>query len=201
MQFNKVNAPLDVWEDMYTKGRYYKQFKKSGFEWDYEILGEIFNNSTASGQLSHASTKEPPTSDEEKLLEKDFLSKGVHVDGTFVDVYEDVGYEKKVKRRKLIESSGERRRKESKNARSDKFDDALEKWTESVNARIEISKSKTERYNAYSIEACIEVLNSMENVSRSIYNKAVTKFVTTECRCIFMTMPAARRMEWLNDLD
>ncbi|MED6124370.1 hypothetical protein PIB30_058397, partial [Stylosanthes scabra] len=57
------NAPLD-------EGRHYKQFKKSVFELDYEILDKIFNNNTTSGQLRHAFTKEPSTSDEEKLLER-----------------------------------------------------------------------------------------------------------------------------------
>ncbi|KAF7801007.1 uncharacterized protein G2W53_044474 [Senna tora] len=45
---NKVNALKDVWLDLYMKGRYYKQFKKNGFEYDYDILGEIFENNTAS---------------------------------------------------------------------------------------------------------------------------------------------------------
>ena len=57
------------------KGRFYKQFNKYGFEYNYEVLGEIFNSSVATGKLSHAFTKEPLTLDEEKELEEDFFQK------------------------------------------------------------------------------------------------------------------------------
>ncbi|XLT06154.1 hypothetical protein HN51_044903 [Arachis hypogaea] len=110
MQLNKVNAHLDVCDDMYTKGRYYNQFKRS----EFDII---------SRQLRHVFTKEPLTSDEEKILKKDFLSRSVHTDSTFVDLDYD-GYEGG-KSQKTIESSGERRHKETKNAKLDKLDVAL----------------------------------------------------------------------------
>ncbi|MED6215585.1 hypothetical protein PIB30_115117, partial [Stylosanthes scabra] len=120
---------------------------------------------------------------------------------------------KEVKEKKTIRSSSERRRKEAKNARLDKFESALEKWAESVSARTEVSKAKAEKYKSlasqatssctdpYSIEACMGLLNSLDNVSKTMYNKAVAKFVQAEWRCIFMTMPTERRMDWLLDLD
>ncbi|MED6137504.1 hypothetical protein PIB30_065603, partial [Stylosanthes scabra] len=175
---------LKIFIYILQKGRFYRQFKKNGFEYNYDILGEIFNNSTATEKLSHASTKEPPTSDEEKQLEEDFLSKGVHVDSQFVDVDGDDS-EEGSRRKKTIRSSSERRRKEAKNARLDKFESALEKWAESVSARTEVSKAKAEKYKSlasqatssctdpYSIEACMGLLNSLDNVSKTMYKKAV----------------------------
>ncbi|KAJ1441222.1 hypothetical protein SESBI_01356 [Sesbania bispinosa] len=77
---NKVNAPKEVWEDLYKKGIFYKQFKKHGFEYDYEMFGEIFNPSTSIEKLNQASTQEPPTSDKEREIDDDFLVKGVHID-------------------------------------------------------------------------------------------------------------------------
>ena len=99
-----ISIGLKIFICITQEGRFHKQFKKHGFKYNYEILGEIFNSSTATGKLSHASTKESPTSDEEKELEEDFLSKGVHVD--IVDVDGDVP-EETSKRKKTIGSSSE----------------------------------------------------------------------------------------------
>ena len=112
------------------------------FEFDYDILGEIFNNSTASGKLSHASTQEPPTSDEERLLEENFLSKGVHVDSQFIDVECEnsnlIGDKRK-------QTSSERHRKDSKLTRFDKLESSLNKWTEVMDIRKEAAIAKMER--------------------------------------------------------
>ena len=43
------------------------------------MLGQVFNKSTATGHLHHASTQLPPTSDDERLNEGEFLNKGVHI--------------------------------------------------------------------------------------------------------------------------
>ncbi|XVF20939.1 hypothetical protein REPUB_Repub12eG0047100 [Reevesia pubescens] len=47
---------------------------------DYELLGEIFNTTTATGKLQKLSTKDPLSSDEEQRLEEEFLSGYTHVD-------------------------------------------------------------------------------------------------------------------------
>ena len=60
------------------KNKGFKTFKKHGCK-NYELLGQVFNNSTATGQLHHASTQLPPTSDEERQNEEEFLNGGVHV--------------------------------------------------------------------------------------------------------------------------
>ncbi|KAM7503907.1 hypothetical protein LguiB_002811 [Lonicera macranthoides] len=45
----------------------------------YQLLGEIFNTTTATGQLHYASNQLPPNSDEECELENNFLNTGVHI--------------------------------------------------------------------------------------------------------------------------
>ncbi|MED6221834.1 hypothetical protein PIB30_058478 [Stylosanthes scabra] len=89
----------------------------------------------------------------------------------------------------------------------------VDRLMKSVSARTEVSKAKAEKYKSlasqatssctdpYSIEACMGLLNSLDNVSKTMYNKALAKFVQAEWRCIFMTMPTERRMDWLLDLD
>ncbi|VVA38851.1 PREDICTED: L10-interacting MYB domain-containing, partial [Prunus dulcis] len=62
-----------------------KQFRTQGLE-HYQLLGEIFNTTTATGQLHYASSQLPPNSDNERELENNFLNTGVHID---VDLDDD----------------------------------------------------------------------------------------------------------------
>ena len=73
----------------------------------YEVLGEIFNTTTATGQLHYASSQLLPNSDEERELEDKFLNNGVHI-----NLDEDAPIEAKGKRKALTEApSSERRTK------------------------------------------------------------------------------------------
>ncbi|XAR71447.1 hypothetical protein NMG60_11028706 [Bertholletia excelsa] len=216
---NKVNAPENVWQDLYTKGKYYKQFKKQGFEHDYNILGEIFNTSTTTGKLGRASTHEPQNLDEEQDLEEDFLSKGMHIDTYVVDDEGD-NLKELSRKRNSIESSSERQCKEAKSSRLDKLEAAFGQLIESMTARTEASKAKmeaskvkTNRYKAeasqatsrmcdpYSIDACMDLLNSMEDVSSKMYNNALAKFTEADWRRMFVRMPSFRRKDWLASLE
>ncbi|MED6146467.1 hypothetical protein PIB30_034695 [Stylosanthes scabra] len=88
------------------KGKYYKQIKKNGFEYDYEMLGEIFNSSTATGKLSHASTPKPPNSDDEKQMEDDFIAKGVHISNSIdIDSDEHVQRSDEKRNRMVLQAS------------------------------------------------------------------------------------------------
>ena len=187
------------------KGKFYKQFKKNGFEHNYEILGEIFNNSTATGKLSHASTQNPPTSDEERELEEDFLSTGVHVQAHIIDIEGDSKEHKR--KNKAIESSSERRGKELKTSKFDRLEACLEQWTKTMNARTELAMAKAKQYemqdntnDPYSIDACMELLDSMEDIPNEIYNKALEKFKDGDWRRMFIKMPMFRKKDWLASL-
>ncbi|KAK8665360.1 hypothetical protein V6N13_005529 [Hibiscus sabdariffa] len=61
------------------KNKEFKKFKKQGCE-DYELLGEIFNTTTATGKLQQLSTEDPLSPIEERRLEEEFLSGSIHVD-------------------------------------------------------------------------------------------------------------------------
>ncbi|OIW00897.1 hypothetical protein TanjilG_19838 [Lupinus angustifolius] len=194
---------------MYKKGTFYKQFKRHGFEHDYDVVGEIFNSSIATGKLSQASTREPPTSDEDKEIEEDFLSKGVHIDYVTIDIDRD-DLQEIGKKRRVIGSSREPRHKETKNSRIDKLDAALDKLTDTISIRAEASRVKAEQYKAsitsplsdpYCIEKCMELLDSIDDVSSKIYNAALVKFAEKVWRSMFVIMSPLRRKEWLASLE
>ncbi|KAM7473818.1 hypothetical protein LguiB_021061 [Lonicera macranthoides] len=77
-------APKNVDAEEKSKPRA-KQYRTQGLV-HYQLLGEIFNTTTATGQLRYASNKLPPNSDEERELENKFLNTGVHID---VDLDDD----------------------------------------------------------------------------------------------------------------
>ncbi|KAK8659833.1 hypothetical protein V6N13_030025 [Hibiscus sabdariffa] len=76
---NTVHASQDIWEGFFKKNKEFKKFKKQGCE-DYDLLGEIFNTTTAIGKLQQLSTEDPLSPIEERHLEEKFLSGSIHVD-------------------------------------------------------------------------------------------------------------------------
>ncbi|CAL0318388.1 unnamed protein product [Lupinus luteus] len=193
------------------KGRFYKQFKRHGFE-HYDVDGEIFNSSTPTGKLSQASTREPPPLDEEKEINQYFLSKGVHIDYYIIDIAGD-DLQEIGKKRKVIGSSRETRRKEAENSRIDKLETIIDKLTDTISIRVEASRVRTEQYKAsiakdaspmsdpYYIEKRMELLDSINDVSSKIYNAALVKFSKKVWRSMFVIMSPLRRKEWLASLE
>ncbi|KAK9921691.1 hypothetical protein M0R45_030193 [Rubus argutus] len=75
---NIVTASEEVWATYIKRVPGVKPYRKKGLE-HYDILGDIFNTTTATGQLHYASSQLPPNSDEERELEQIFLNNGVHI--------------------------------------------------------------------------------------------------------------------------
>ncbi|KHN20821.1 hypothetical protein glysoja_048499 [Glycine soja] len=187
MESNKVNAPDEVWDELIKKGRHYKNFKKHGFEYDYDIL-------------------EPPNSDEKKAMEVDFLTKGIHINVSDDDI--------KVLRhkRKEIFSSGERRRKEGKTSNKDMLDKIVSMWSDSMSQRTTTSRAREERYKGktsqstspisdpYSAKACMELLDNMQNVPTSAYFKLMEKFTSEHWRQMFIVMDTKQRKQLIESL-
>ena len=148
-------------------------------------------------------------------MEDSSLSECVHVSDS-INVDED-DFQEVDKKKKCIGSSSKRRRK---NSISERLDVALSLWIEAMNARTEaykakaeLEKAKLERYKAqtnhaaspmpdpYSIKACMELLNSMEDIPSKIYIAASVKFMDRDWRRMFIKMPLFRRKDWLTSLE
>ncbi|KAJ1391869.1 hypothetical protein SESBI_36302 [Sesbania bispinosa] len=165
-----------------------QSFKKNGFEHDYDVLGEIFNSSTTTGKLSQASTQEQPTSDEEREIEGDFLTKGVHIDSDVFDCDGDDLQELRNKRKAIDSSKASKARTEASNAKADRYKEKLAQATSPIT-------------DPYSTEACLELLDSMEDISPKVYNNALGKFTNKDWRTMFIRMPSFRRKDWLDSLE
>ena len=143
----------------------------------------------------------PPTSDDERLNEDEFLNNDVHVIETEKSKGKHAAHD--------FIPGCLRVKKESK---FEKIDSCLEMWASSLNARKERDLAKAEKYKAecnisttaqtdsYSIDSCIDALEAMKNVSDDAYIKALEKFKDVDWRKIFMRMSNDRKRVWLNSI-
>ncbi|CAB4313924.1 unnamed protein product [Prunus armeniaca] len=198
---NTVTASEDVWASYIKSKPRAKQYRTQGLV-HYQLLGEIFNTTTATGQLRYASNQLPPNSDEERELENNFLNTGVHID---VDLDDD-GFNQetdhgKGKRKSVTATPPERRSK-----KWDKMESYLEVCSEVMSQRLQtIQKEKSVEASStskemYSIEECIGIVEEMGDIDNDTFNKMLEKIVLIEWRKIFVTMSDARRRSWLASL-
>ena len=194
-------------------------FRTKGLS-NYNLLGLIFNKSTATGVLHCASTQDPPNSDEENALEERLIHGGVHVnlesptqDPVMAILESDITTRSS---KRSSDSCDERPSKSKRELMSSQMNEALQSMVEATKARIEASKVKAERYKRYTIDEvsssiaptndfslgkCINILESMEEVNDEIFMKAVEKFKQDpDDREIFVNMSLTRRMVWLGRL-
>ncbi|CAB4289292.1 unnamed protein product [Prunus armeniaca] len=75
---NTVQASEEVWALYLKKNKFASRFRSKGCP-HYDLLGVIFNNTTATGQMQYVSTHSPPNFDVERELENDFLTTGAHI--------------------------------------------------------------------------------------------------------------------------
>ncbi|BFG14551.1 hypothetical protein CerSpe_177980 [Prunus speciosa] len=197
---NTVTASEDVWASYLKSKPKAKQFRTQGLE-HYQLLGEIFNTTTATGQLHYASSQLPPNSDDERELENNFLNTGVHID---VDLDDDGDSPQLVsgkgKRKCATAAAPERRPK-----KWEKMESYLDVCSEVMSQKLQREKEKSLEASStskemYSIEECIEIVETMGDIDNDTFNKMLEKIVLIEWRKIFVTMPATRRRAWLASL-
>lgn len=117
-------------------------------------MGEIFANITTIGQLHHASIEVPPPSDEERELEEDFISSGIHVDK---EKFKTTGHHK------ASTILGDRCAK--KDTKAMQFESCLEVWSQSLSARTEAHKARAKKYkhNVLRQLTQFQILNPLKN--------------------------------------
>ncbi|OMO96657.1 hypothetical protein COLO4_15155 [Corchorus olitorius] len=193
---NVVNASLNICKEC-------RRFKKQGCA-EYELLGEIFNRTTATGKLQQLSTEDPLSDTQERCLEEEFLSGSMHVD------LEAENSEVEGDQRGKKRDSDSCDRRNVKCSKTDKMDAFLDKWTATLTAREEAYKAKADRYKSssssgsadpHSVSVCMDLLEKVEGVSSTSYNKAIKKFLSETWRQIFVGMSDTRRKEWLDGLS
>ncbi|TQD90012.1 hypothetical protein C1H46_024416 [Malus baccata] len=211
---DKVHASEEVWESYLKKNKFASRFRRKGCP-QYQVLGEIFNHIPSNGQMHSGSIASPPNSDVERGLESEFPSSGARSSpdtegGIDTKNKGDEGNSKTQKRRPLSPPGYCRTRKESRTSKAAKLGDGVEVWTVSPDAETESSLPKVEyrKKNDFSspfrelasIEDCMEVLESMEDLDDAAYVRACERFTSSDWRRMFMKMSDARKRMWLYSL-
>ncbi|KAG4974967.1 hypothetical protein JHK87_031788 [Glycine soja] len=144
----------------------------------------------------------PPNSDEERAMEVDFLTNGIHINVSDDEKDDIKGLRHKMKE---IFSSGERHRKEGKTSNKEMLDKIVSIWSDSMSQRTTTSRAREERYKGktsqasqatnpisdpYSAKACVELLYNMQDVPTSTYFKLMEKFTSQHWRQMFIVMDA-----------
>ncbi|TQE14380.1 hypothetical protein C1H46_000299 [Malus baccata] len=207
---NTVQASDEVWAAYIKKNKFASRFRSKGCS-HYEVLGQIFNNTTATGQMQYASTNSPPNSDSERELEAGFLTTGAHIrqsTGSGSKAFSEGHEGTSTKRCALFPPSD--LSSKSKSSKSTKMDEAIAAWAKSLNAKTEATLEKVKRKRERevssplrelsTIEDCMEVLEGMEDVDDTAYLKALEKFTSSDWRRMFMKMSESRKKLWLNSL-
>ncbi|KAK9944144.1 hypothetical protein M0R45_009725 [Rubus argutus] len=184
-----------------------KKYRLKGLP-NYQTLGEIFNTTTATGQMHYSSSQVPQNSAEERRLEYRFLNTGVHVN--IHDNVDDVDVINtdgecdggKGKRKATTDAPSSYDRKPKK---WEKMENYLDVCSEVMTEKLKRTKEKSAEATSsakemYSIEECIEVVEEMGDIEHNDFIKMMDKIVTIEWRKIFLKMSEARRRAWLASL-
>ncbi|XP_031406941.1 uncharacterized protein LOC116215385 [Punica granatum] len=195
---NKVLAPEDVWMKFFLKGKSYKAFRKRGCD-HYELLGQIFGKTSPTAFAQYSSSTH-------RQLEEEFLatrisdserdSQGEGDSDSFTDPRGkrscDFVVEERSRKRNATESTVE--------ASVTKSEVPRLKCGSGKGTSERVTTTTPEKNDPYSIEFCMEVLNSLEDISTASYNACLEKFTDRDWRKMFMMMPVTRRKGWLEGL-
>ncbi|KAK4803587.1 hypothetical protein SAY86_003404 [Trapa natans] len=200
---NKVLAPEDVWSNFCLRGKSFKAFRKRGCD-HFDLLGQIFGGSSPSGLAQHSSSTHEQL--EEEFIatkvsgsEQDSPSEGEGDSESFKDLVGkrtgQLVLEERCKKRNTTESTVEA-------SVSTKSEVPNKTKCGSGNSMSERARTRTPNKitDPYSIELCMDALNSMEDISTASYNACLEKFTDRIWRKMFMMMPVSRRKGWLEGL-
>ncbi|PNS96515.1 hypothetical protein POPTR_017G120900v4 [Populus trichocarpa] len=196
---NQVYATEEVWKMFKKKHKNYITFKSKGCR-NYEMLGQIFNNSST----HHASTQLPLNSDGNHQNEEQFFSQGVHV----IEGEKSCAGSSRGKR--PIDDYLAGCNCVNKETKLENFDFCLEILASSLSARAERDLAKAKKYKEmpeqatrapYSIDECMDELENLDDVSDTSYIKALEKFKDPDWRIMFVKMSLVRKKSWLKSLE
>ena len=164
--------------------------------------------------LHHASTQDPPDTNDEIELKNQFLYSSTHVDfdansTSHTDPIHTFNGSTCYHGKQTATASAKRRiRKED---RSQQMSDVLQAWMKAAKAKTEVSLVRVERYKKakcteetnfitnldFSITRCMRLLEKIEQIDDDTYMKVVEKFKDQNWREIFVNMSMDRKKAWL----
>ncbi|KAE7997958.1 hypothetical protein FH972_002544 [Carpinus fangiana] len=188
---------------------------------NYELLGTLFNDSTATGVLRHSSNEDPPNSEEEKELDDALLHFGMHVNATgnaiplpsnqtHVQSSSVVMSTGGSKRMSIGKGSNSRLKKKEKEQQSSYMSDAFKEIAATACMKQDMLKAEAARTSMDTdgstyfdpMTRCISILGEIApDLDDDTYFKAVDEFKdNASLQMAFIKMPNQKRLGWLRRL-
>ncbi|OWM73758.1 hypothetical protein CDL15_Pgr026862 [Punica granatum] len=208
---NTITADSDVWDMFIKKNRAYKTFRSKGCK-HYDMQKQLFSSSVATGVLRISSTDPPPTLEEERRLNAEFLSRGKGKQKHHVDLEEGSDESDDpvhVAEPILIESRRRvPKRSQSKSSQMQECMDIFRgNFTKNQqdtlpSAKKSKSVSSLEKPEKNSIEEALNELAKLESrIPQSLFVKAGKALLDPASRRLFMWFKEELRMEWILQLE
>ncbi|XP_031384161.1 uncharacterized protein LOC116197993 isoform X2 [Punica granatum] len=207
---NTVTADSDVW-DMFIKNRAYKTFRSKGCKY-YDLQKQLFSSSVATGALRISSTDPPPTLEEERRLNEEFLSRGKGKQKQHIDLEEDSDEsDDPAHVAQPILTESRRRVPKRSQSKSSQMQECMDIFRESFtknqqdttsSAKKSKSVSSPEKPEKNSIEEALNELAKLESrIPKSLFVKAGKTLLDPGSQRLFMWFKEESRMEWILQLD
>ncbi|XP_031379775.1 uncharacterized protein At2g29880-like [Punica granatum] len=209
---NTITADQDVWDMFAKKNRAYKAFRSKGCN-HYDLQKQLFSSSVATGALRISSTDPPPTLEEERRLNEDFLSRGKGKGKQQVDLEEgsdDSDDLVQIQAEPMITES-RRRAPKKRLSKSSQMQECMDLFRESYtkpqpqntppSAKRSKSVTSPEKPEKNSIEEALEELAKLKSrIPHSLYVKAANALLDPGARRLFMWFKEDDRQEWIMQL-
>ncbi|OWM67752.1 hypothetical protein CDL15_Pgr017449 [Punica granatum] len=208
---NTVTADSDVWDMFIKKNRAYKTFRSKGCKY-YDLQKQLFSSSVATGALRISSTDPPPTLEEERRLNEEFLSRGKGKQKQHIDLEEDSDEsDDPAHVAQPILTESRRRVPKRSQSKSSQMQECMDIFRESFtknqqdttpSAKKSKSVSSPEKPEKNSIEEALNELAKLESrIPKSLFVKAGKTLLDPGSQRLFMWFKEESRMEWILQLD
>ncbi|OWM86526.1 hypothetical protein CDL15_Pgr026418 [Punica granatum] len=193
------------------KNRAYKTFRSKGCK-HYDLQKQLFSSSVATGALRISSTDPPPTLEEERRLNAEFLFRGKGKQKQHVDLEEGSDEsDDPVHVAKPILTESRRRVPKRSQSKSSQMQECIDIFRESFTKNQQetppsAKKSKSvlspEKPEKNSIEEALNELAKLESrIPQPLFVKAGKALLDPGSRRPFMWFKEESRMEWILQLD
>nr|XP_023928324.1 L10-interacting MYB domain-containing protein-like isoform X2 [Quercus suber] len=184
-----------------------KEFWKKGLD-HCDLLGQLFNKSTANGFLQISFAQSAPNSDEERELDEGFLSAGVHVyletdSGDDIDKLTTLIEEQSRCTEKHVAQPEHSKGKKKKGEIRSEMNEAIKGFMEVSKVRLIANESRKQTGESFvggdrfSIYKAVEVLNSYDHLYDFTRYKVLKELLNPNVRAAFISMKPERRNAWM----
>ncbi|OWM64923.1 hypothetical protein CDL15_Pgr028641 [Punica granatum] len=207
---NTITTDPNVWDMFIKKNRAYKTFRSKGCK-HYDLQKQLFSSSVSAGALRISSTDPPPTLEEERRLNEEFLSREKGKQKQHVDLEEGSNEsDDPAHIAEPILTESRRRVPKRSQSKSSQMQECMDIFRESFTKNPQDTPSSAKRSKSVSspnkpdknsIEEALDELAKLESrIPQPLFVKAGVALLDPGVRRLFMWFKEESQMEWILQL-